>query len=215
MIAVPLLAQILPLQTVVPLVLVMDFGAALAMIGSARAQVQWREILPLLPTTITGIVVGVTLLVSLPREPLLMALALFTLAFGLRYLLNLHGDKTISRAWSIPAGLGGGLVGALFGTGGPPYVIYFTHRIHDKSALRATLSGLFLLDSAFRVVSFLVAGLLGKNLLPLLLASAPVVLLALNLGHRVHIGIGQRQLMTLVGTLLLLSGGSLLIKAWA
>jgi len=213
--AVPLLAHWLPLQTLVPLVLVLDFSASLAMIGGARAHVQWREIWPLLPTTMLGIVVGVTLLVSLPREPLLTALALFTLAFGLRYLLNLHGDRIISRAWSIPAGLGGGLVGALFGTGGPPYVIYFTHRIRDKSALRATLSGLFMLDSAFRVVSFLVAGLLGKNLLPLLLACAPVMLLALHVGHRVHIGIGQRQMMTLVGTLLLVSGGSLLVKAWA
>lgn len=214
LIAVPLLAHWLPLQTVVPLILVLDFGAALVMSGGARAHVQWREVMTLLPSTLLGIVIGVTLLVSLPREPLLAALAIFTLAFALRYLLNLHGERVVSRLWSIPAGLGGGLVGALFGTGGPPYVIYLTHRIRDKSRLRATLSGLFMLDSAFRVVSFLVAGLLSTALLPLLLACTPVMLLALHIGHRAHIGIGQRQMMLLVGTLLLLSGGSLLLKAW-
>ncbi|MGB5727253.1 MAG: hypothetical protein WBM52_08575, partial [Thiogranum sp.] len=104
--------------------------------------------------------------------------------------------------------------GALFGTGGPPYVIYLTHRIKDKSRLRATLSGLLMLDGLFRVGTFLVAGLLGIHLLPLLLASTPVILLALYLGHRVHIGISDRQMLKLVGTLLLISGGALLMKVW-
>jgi len=215
LIAVPLLALILPLQTVVPLVLVLDFSASMLMSRKARADVRWNEILPLLPTTLLGIIIGVTLLVSLPREPLLTALALFVILFGLRYLLNIHGDRNVSRGWSVPAGLSGGLIGALFGTGGPPYVIYLTHRIHDKSQLRASLSGLFMLDGSFRVITFLVTGLLGMHLLPLLFASAPVMALALYVGHRVHVGISERQMLMLVGTLLLISGGSLLIKAWA
>lgn len=214
LIAVPLLALFLPLQTVVPTVLVLDFSAALVMSRNARTHVQWSEIKPLLPTTLLGIIIGVTLLVSLPREPLLTALALFVILFGLRYLLNIHGDRRISRGWSVPAGLSGGLIGALFGTGGPPYVIYLTHRIKDKSQLRATLSGLFLLDGSFRVLTFLVTGLLGLHLVPLLIASAPVMALALYLGHRVHVGISNRQMLVLIGTLLLISGASLLIKAW-
>jgi uncharacterized membrane protein YfcA len=215
LIAVPLLALILPLQTVVPLVLVLDLCASLIMSHRARAHVQWAEIIPLLPTSLLGIIVGATLLVNLPRAPLLTALALFVILFALRYLFNIHGDKRVSRNWSVPAGLSGGLIGALFGTGGPPYVIYLTHRIKDKSRLRATLSGLFMLDGLFRVITFLIAGLLGTHLLPLLLASAPVVFLALSLGHRVHIGISDRQMLKLIGTLLLVSGGSLLVKVWS
>ncbi len=215
LLAVPLLALLLPLQTVVPLVLVLDFGASLAMSRHARAHVQWREVTPLLPTTLLGILAGITLLVNLPSKPMLTALALFVILFGLRYLLNIHGEKPVSRRWSVPAGLSGGLIGALFGTGGPPYVIYLTHRIRDKSQLRATLSGLFLLDGSLRLIVFLAAGLLSAQLLPALLASAPVVSLGLYLGHRVHIGISNRQMLILVGTLLLVSGAALLIKAWA
>lgn len=59
-------------------------------------------------------------------------------------------------------------------------MIYLTHRIKDKSRLRATLSGLLMLDGLFRVGTFPVAGLLGIHLLPLLLASTPVILLAFN-----------------------------------
>lgn len=215
LIAVPLLALFLPLQTVVPLVLVIDVSASLIMSSNARAHVQWKEIMPLLPTMLLGTITGATLLVSLPREPLLTALALFVILFGLRYLLNIHGDKQISRGWSVPVGLIGGLIGAMFGTGGPPYVIYLTHRTKDKSRLRATLSGLFMLEGSFRVVVFLITGLLGMHLLPLLFTLAPVMILALYLGHRVHVGISDRQMLILIGTLLLVSGGTLLVKVWS
>lgn len=215
LLAVPLLALFMPLQTVVPLVLLLDFSAALVMSHEARAQVDWQEIAPLLPTSLLGIVIGATLLVNMPREPLLIALAAFVILFAFRYLLNIHGERRISRRWSLPAGFSGGLVGALFGTGGPPYVIYLTHRIHDKSQLRATLSGLFMLDGLIRIVSFLVAGLLASYLLPLFFASAPVVFIALYLGRRAHLGISQRQMLTLVGLLLLISGVSLLVKVWS
>jgi hypothetical protein len=215
LIAVPLLALFLPLQTVVPLVLVLDFSASLVMSGHARAHVQWNEIWPLLPASLLGIVLGVSLLITLPREPLLTALALFVMVFGIRYLLNLHGEKTISRLWSIPAGLVGGFIGALFGTGGPPLVVYMAHRIREKSRLRATLSGLFLIDGSTRIVSFIIAGLLGVQLLPLLLVSTPVMAAGLYLGSRAHLGISQRQMMTVVGLLLLASSISLLIKAWS
>ena len=214
LLSVPLLALIIPLQTVVPLILVLDLSASLLMTRKARADVEWQEIIPLLPTSLIGIVIGVSLLVSLPREPLLTGLALFVILFGLRYLLNIHGDRLVSKIWSIPTGLIGGLIGALFGTGGPPYVIYLAHRISEKSQLRATFSGLFMLDGSIRVITFIIMGLLGISLLPLIILSAPVMMLALYLGSRIHVGISNRQMLMLVGTLLLISGGSLLVKAW-
>jgi len=93
-------------------------------------------------------------------------------------------------------------------------VIYLTHRINEKSQLRATFSGLFMLDGSIRVITFIIMGLLGISLLPLIILSAPVMMLALYLGSRVHIGISNRQMLMLIGTLLLISGGSLLVKAW-
>jgi len=214
LLSVPLLALMLPLQTVVPLVLVLDFVASLIMSRNARVHVRWEEIAPLLPTSLLGIIIGISLLLILPREPLLTALALFVILFGLRYLLNIHDDRIISKLWSLPAGLIGGLVGALFGTGGPPYVIYLTHRIKDKSQLRATFSGLFMVDGSIRMLSFFVTGLLAGYLLPLLLLSTPVMILALYLGSRVHVGLTNRQMLILIGSLLLVSGSSLLFKAW-
>jgi len=216
LIAVPLLALFLPLTFVVPMILVTDFSAALALGTHTRRHARWGEIRPLLPFSLIGIVAGVTLLINLPKAPLLATLGLFVLAFGLRSVLNLHGTGSVSRRWAAPAGLLGGMVGALFGTGGPPYVIYLNHRLRDKGELRATFSGLFILEGGVRIVTFLIAGLLlDIGLLFAILAALPLVALGLFLGNRVHIGLAPAQMQRLLGGLLLISGTSLLWRSWA
>ncbi len=205
----------MPLQFVVPFVLVLDFTASIVLGGNNREHIDWREIKPLLPFSAVGIILGATLLIRLPREPLLTGLGILVAIFGLRTLLDSHGDKPISRFWAAPTGLTGGTVGALFGTGGPPYIVYLSHRLKDKAQLRATFSGLFMLEGGLRIGTFLATGLLlQKGMLASLLAALPVMALGLYFGHHVHLGISRRQLFRLIGLLLIGSGGSLLWKAW-
>lgn len=214
LIAVPLLAHFLPLTLVVPMILITDFSASLGLSTHTWKHARWDEIRPLIPFGLLGVLAGVTLLIHLPPTPLLIGLGLFVLFFGLRTVLNLHDTRPVSRYWAIPAGLAGGAVGALFGTGGPPYVIYLNHRLRDKRALRATLTGLFLLDGGVRIVAFVVAGLLlQRDLLYAILAALPLVGLGLFLGHRVHLGITPARMQALLGALLVGSGTSLLWRA--
>jgi uncharacterized membrane protein YfcA len=216
LIGVPLLALLLPLTFVVPLVLLTDFVASAILGRSTRKHIRWDEIRFLLPTSALGVVVGTTLLIGLPEKPLLIVLGVFVLVFGIRNALDLHSERPIARGWALPAGFVGGTVSGLFGTGGPPYVIYLSHRIRNKSELRATFSGLFLVEGGLRVVVFLMAGLLWQ---PLLLWAVPVSLpllaTGLYLGNRVHLGLTPTQMVRIIGVLLLVSGTSLLWKAWS
>ncbi len=214
LISVPLLALFLPLKFVVPLILLLDFTASIVIGGLNFKRVKWGEVGVLIPFGIVGVVLGTTLLVNLPSEPMLIALAVFVFIFALRSLFNIHGDKPASRAWAVPASLTGGTVGALFGTGGPPYVIYLSHRIRDKSDLRATFSALFFTEGLMRIASFVVAGLLmSAQVWVTYFAALPLVLGMLYLGGRVHVGLSQQQMTRLVGVLLLVSSASLLFKA--
>jgi len=216
LIAIPLLAHFLPLTFVVPMVLVLDLVASIVLSSHTHLKVRWDEIRSLMPTSIVGILIGSFMLISLPREPLLVSLGLFVIFFGLRYVFNVYGEKPISRWWAVPTGFSGGLIGALFGTGGPPFVVYLSHRLHDKTQLRGTLSGLFLLDGAFRLVTFLSLGLLLQaDMFSALLLGLPIMGIGLYLGNKVHLGITHRQQLAIIGGLLLISGGSLLWKAWA
>lgn len=214
LVAVPLLALFLPLQFVVPLVLLLDFTASLVIGGLHFKRVQWGEIGVLVPFGIVGVVAGTSLLVKLPAEPMLIALAAFVFIFAVRSMFNIHGDKPASRGWAAPAALTGGTVGALFGTGGPPYVIYLSHRIRDKSDLRATFSALFFIEGLTRIASFLVAGLLLTAQVWLAYVVAlPLVMGALYLGGHMHVSLSRTQMTRLVGILLLVSSISLLFKA--
>ncbi|MBZ0221641.1 MAG: sulfite exporter TauE/SafE family protein [Dokdonella sp.] len=214
LISVPLLALFLPLKFVVPLVLLLDFTASIVIGGFNFKRVKWGEIGMLIPFGLIGVILGTNLLVNLPPEPMLIALAAFVFIFAVRNLFNIHGEKLASRGWAVPAALTGGTVGALFGTGGPPYVIYLSHRIHNKSDLRATFSALFFTEGLMRIVSFLIAGLLVSAKVWLAyFAALPLVLGALYLGGRVHVGLAASQMTRLVGVLLLVSSVSLLFKA--
>ena len=216
LVAVPLLALRFPLQLVVPVMLLLDLAASTWLGGAHRGKVRWDEIRPLLPASTVGVLLGTTLLVGLPERPVLAALGLFVLVFGVRYVLDMHGERPISRRWAHPAGLLGATVSGLFGTGGPPYVIYLGHRIRDKGELRATLSLLFMLEGGFRVCVFLAAGLLADRTVWSGVALGLAVLAAgLWLGSHVHTRLDRTQMVRVVGLILLAAGGSLLLKALA
>lgn len=214
LVAVPLLALKLQLTSIVPVILLTDFTSSVVLGGFTFRQVAWAEIRRLLPAGIIGVVLGTSLLVSLPRTPMLIGLGSFVILFALRtLLLSGRAPKPVATWWAWPAGLTGGTVGALFGTGGPPYVIYLTHRLFDKGQLRATFSGLFILDGLSRIVSFTLSGLLDMKLVLAYLGALPVALAGLWLGSHVHTRLTQAQMMKVIALILLGSGASLYIKA--
>lgn len=215
LIAVPLLALSLPLTFVVPLILLTDFTASLTLGSLNRHLIAWGEIRRLLLPGLIGVAAGAWLLVSLPATPLLLGLSAFILLYALRnLLLDTEHPRPASAVWSWPAGLTGGAIGALFGTGGPPYVIYLSHRLFDKGQLRATFSGLFLIEGIARIGSFTASGLLiNRDIWLAYLWAAPVALAALWVGSHIHTRLTQPQMLRLISLILLGSGVSLGIKA--
>src|SRR5262245_43117373 len=123
-ITIPVLVQLLPLTLVLPLAAVLDLAAALALSAHTRRHAATRELLALVPFTLIGLALGVTLLVRLPRRVTLLALGVFVCAYALYVIARRGGARTLSRVWAVPAGIVGGVAGALFGMGGPPYVMY-------------------------------------------------------------------------------------------
>ncbi len=212
-IAVPLLANWLPLTFLVPLFVVLDFAASFTVGRRAAAHLDKGEVKWLAPCMLAGIVLGVTLLVSLPPAPLLITLGIFAALVGVQNLASPRFKGSISRYWSIPAGIIGGALGALFGTGGPVYVIYLSKRLADKSRIRATVSAMITLSTIIRIISYLIGGLLlSAKLLLTALLLLPIAFLGIALGTRFHLGLSDVQTRRIIGLLLLLSGTSLLYR---
>ena len=72
------------------------------------------------PATLVGAILGVTLLVNLPRQATLIAFGIFLICYGLYSLRAGGAAGRVSRAWAPVSGLVGGTFGTLFGIGAPP-----------------------------------------------------------------------------------------------
>ena len=212
LIAIPLLALVLPLPLAVPLVVALDFLASASQGVRDRQQIQWAEILPTLPFAVMGILAASVALKTAAAASLLKGLAVFILAYALYSLAGHIPRRRVSRWWAGPVGLLGGFVGTVFGTGGPFYVVYLQMRHLDKTAFRASFATLFLLDGSDRLIAYLLSGLLDLRFLMLLALCLPVVAIGIFLGGRIHADISQEAFRRGISLLLLSSGTLLLLR---
>lgn len=214
-ISVPLLAHFLPVSYLVPLMVLLDLCAAIIVGSSSREHVNKVELKRLIPFMFVGFAAGVTLLVKVPQDALKLALGVFTLAVGVHGIANPVLSRTISRWWSVPAGLMGGAVATVFGAGGPIYATYLSGRLRDKHEIRSTISTLISISAFSRAVVYAIGGLLlHVTIFAGMLALAPFVWLGLRLGTRVHTGLTQEQMRRVIGVMLTITGASLVIRVW-
>lgn len=163
--------------------------------------------------TLLGLILGVTLLLRLPRDATLLALGLFVCAYAVNLVLRREIRRRLSRWWAVPAGVVGGLVGALFGMSCPPYVMYLAGRIADPDAQRSTISQMVILNVGLRVVSFALAGLLASPTRWLAVATLlPVAWAGVWAGHRAHLRLAPATAARIIAAALFLAGAALVAR---
>src|SRR5689334_13128492 len=212
LITVPILSHFYPLEFLLPMLVLLDVTTAFALGARFSRDADMSELKWMAPASLAGALLGVTLLVNLPRQATLAVFGLFLLVYG-AYSLRRGGTmRQVRRAWSVVAGMGGGVTGTLFGIGGPPYAIYLSRRIADKNVLRATLSNMVLLSVSIRLVVFWASGLIVKDGLIMFALLAPFGLFGLWMGNRLHGRISREGLLRVISLLLLAMGVSILIR---
>jgi hypothetical protein len=213
LIAVPLLAHLFPLKFIIPMMVVLDCIGSISMGARLRSDVNTPELKPMLPFMAVGIVAGVFLLVALPSGILLGTLGVFILAYGALYVAGWQASLRVGRWAAPPVGLVAGTTSAMFGVGGPIYVMYLTARGSTLEQIRATMPVIFIITTIARIVIFVAAGLFSLAVLYTALALLPVMLLGMWLGNRLRLNLSREQIARVVGMLLLASGASLLFRA--
>ena len=215
-ISVPALAHFFPLTFVVPLATATDTFAATSTAIRLRKLVAWREFGRLLPAMGIGIALGASVLLNLPRGPALLALGIFAASYGL-YVLAGPRSLKVAPDWLVwPVGAIGGIFSALFGSGGPIYMVFLSARIRDKSALRATSAIVVAVSVWIRLALFIGTGLLLNGpLLMLAVSLLPIMALGLWLGNRLHHALTGSGVLRLIAAVLLVNGIALVVRALA
>lgn len=214
MIAVPMLVQVMPLRFAVPLIVLLDLVST-ALVGVRhRSRVSLREFGRLAPFLLLGVLIGATALSSVDAKWLLVGLGVFVIAMAARSLLFASaGKRPLGGGWVMPAGVGGGIFSALFGTGGPVYTMYLSRRLPDADDFRATISAVIFLSAIVRLAAFGATGLLQQEgLLWTAAAAMPFSLGGMAVGTWLRRLIPAETIRRLLLVLLALGGCGVILR---
>ena len=215
LIAVGLTALILPeLKDAVVLLLLVNLPAELWVVRSSWQRISWRGVLTIFLGVALGIPIGTFLLRWGEARFLLMVLGVFLVVVGTVFLFIREAQKRQIRAWvTAPVGVISGVLTGLFGTGGPPLILYYQLSGVDKTAFRGNLMAIFLLMTIVRVPSYAAFGLITGPRLWSALMVLPAVVLGALIGNSIHLRIEEATFRRLVSTALVVIGLLLLIPA--
>jgi hypothetical protein len=215
LVTIPLATHLVSLPFALALFVLMDLANAYR-IGFENprnaVRAEWTR---MVPTILIGTIVGVTLLVNLPRQAATLALGIFVVAYALYSLTSRPATtRMIAARWAYVAGFAGGVTSTVFGAGGPPYVMYLAHRGLTKEQFRATLGFATMCSISLRTIAFFATGfLLNVDVWLCAIAVVPAGLIGLWAASHLFRRISRDALMRAVALVLLASGASLVWRA--
>jgi uncharacterized membrane protein YfcA len=213
LVAVPLLALLIPVGVAAPLAVLLSVTVAAAILVQDWHKVHVGSAWRLVVATLFGIPLGLLLLTAVPERPVKALLAVVIIAFSAyclagRTRLELTDDRL---AWLF--GFGAGVLGGAYGMNGPPLVVYGALRRWSAEHFRATLQGYFLPASLVGLGGYWLAGLWVPAVTRYYLLSLPPALAAIVLGRVINRGLAGRPFLVYVHVGLIVVGTALLIQS--
>jgi uncharacterized membrane protein YfcA len=217
LIAIPMLAFILPVSTAVSVATVLTTLSSIQQLSREWRQIAWRKFVVIFLYSMVGVGLGLYFIKLLDEDVLRHCLGVFLILYSIYALSEADTSRLLPRRWhgALAAGVGivGGLCSALFGAGaGPIYVVYFDILRLEKAVFRATMSAVVLLGGAARIVGYGSFGFYGHSTIALLAVGLPLVIVGSWLGDRLVYRLSARSFSRLVAAVMLLSGITLLIR---
>ncbi|HZY88521.1 MAG TPA: sulfite exporter TauE/SafE family protein [Gemmataceae bacterium] len=213
LVAVPLLALLVPVKVAAPLAVLFSVTVAGLILLQDWHKVHVRSAWRLVLSTLFGIPLGLLLLKAGPERTVKVSLALVIISFSAYCLLRrrpfeLKDDRL---AWAF--GFGAGVLGGAYGMNGPPLVIYGGLRGWSPAHFRATLQGYFLPASLAGLVGYWWDDLWVPAVNRYFLLSLAPALAAVFLGRVINRRLKGRSFLLYVHIGLIVVGATLLIQS--
>lgn len=213
LLAVPLLALVMPVEVAAPLAVLLSITVAGVIVVQDWREVHFRSAASLVGWALLGIPAGLLLLTAVAEPVLKSLLALVIIAFSVFNLIRrppaiLTDDRT---AWAF--GVASGVLGGAYGMNGPPLVVYGSLRGWSPRHFRATLQGYFLPASTAGMIGYALVGLWTAEVTRYYFISLPLSLVAIVLGRTINRGLDRQTFITYVHIGLLVIGMILLAQA--
>jgi uncharacterized protein len=215
LIAVPLLALVMPIEVAAPTAVLVSITVAFVIVIQDWRRIHINSALWLVAPTFLGIPVGLFLLKTLP-EPIVEAiLGVIVMAFSVYSLASRRNHELKDDRLAGFFGFTAGVLGGAYGMNGPPLAIYGSMRRWSAEHFRATLQAYFLPASLAGMAGYWLGGLWTPAVNRFYLISLPAVLAAIFLGRAINRRLQSRRFIYYVHVALTLIGAILLVKAFS
>jgi uncharacterized membrane protein YfcA len=214
LIAVPLLALVLPMATLVPLMVMLGTLVSAMNLAHLHHAVGGAPILRLLLGYLVGIPVGLLFLTRAPEPLVLGLLGLFLVGFAGLSLANRQPRSAWLRERRLAVGVLSGALGTAYGTGGPPVVLHVSaHPEWGADRQKAALTLFFVFAGALTTAAQWAGGLMTAEVLRLLAWSTPALMGGTLAGIWLYRRLGEHDYRRLLLLLVMAAGLMLLGRA--
>ncbi|UUZ91574.1 sulfite exporter TauE/SafE family protein [Paenibacillus sp. P25] len=206
LIAVPLLSKIIPLQMVVPIVVLFSFFSNIMILLRVKPYIDLRKMKLLLFSSLIAAPLGTYLLMVVSSNVLKIIIGLIIIVFAF---LLIKGYKFPIRNVSmgiIPVGFASGLLNGSISFSGPPVVLFLSNQGVEKNGFRANLTAYAFILNIVTIGSYLLGGLINKEVIHYTCWFIFAMILGVLLGDRVVNKINESQFRKITLLLIIFSG---------
>lgn len=213
LLSIPVLACFMDIKQAIIIGVILTFVHYLMLLTRSYKLLMFQKTLLIFLSSILGMFLGVWIFVSIDQVMLKMITGFVVFCSGLLlmsgYFPNL-GESPYVRAL---VGLSGGVLQAMTGMGGPPFIIYYASRKMNLEEFRSVLITLFLIISGISCLMLVLTPAAGWSTFWYGLIFLPAVVVGHELGVRLVGVVNERIFRLIVDLLVIFSGVSLILNA--
>src|SRR5215831_20501886 len=213
LIAVPLLAFILPVEVAAPVAVLVSITVAAIIVARDWRHAQLRSATWLLLSTLFGLPVGLVLLRSVPESIVKVLLGALVAGFSIWSLARVHAHELTNDRHAWIFGWLAGVLGGAYGMNGPPLAVYGTLRRWPPAQFRATLQSYFLPASLFGLFGYWAMGLWTPTVTRYYAISLPTVMLAIVMSRWITRRLDGPRFLGYIHAFLIAVGATLIAQS--
>lgn len=213
LLAVPLLGLFLPLQIVVPMLIIYSLFLNSIILYNVRKHVDIKKIAILVIAGVIGTPFGTYLLKAQDENILKIAVGIIVTFSAVAFLRGFKVHVKNEKFSYIPVGLMSGLLNGSVSLSGPPVILFLTNQGVEKQTFRANLTSYFWVLNLITVPTYLISGLITKDVMNYTMYLFPAliigVIVGIKMGNKVDESIFRRMTLGLIvfmGILSIISG---------
>lgn len=188
LVGVPLLLFFMPIETAVPLCVLLSVFIAMVFLIRDKKQVEFKSAKWLIIFAVMGVPIGLFALVYINESLVKGLLGGLIIAYAIYSLMSTSVFKLKSdhMFWLLICGFFSGIFGGAYGLNGPPIVIYGDMRSWSPTHFRATLQAYFLPLGLIGLLGYWCFGILDFEVFNYFVTILPAALLAIFFGDFLH-----------------------------